>query len=68
MAQTNVTAQALKEEGRNSSEPIPEWILARDGIKLIINDKGMEAEKLFLQYPNRLVMCAGYAFTLMMVR
>lgn len=56
-----------RHESEKNSDKLPEWIMARNGIKFVINDKGMEAEKLFLQYPNSLVMYAGYAFTLMMV-
>lgn len=68
MAPPNIAGQSThpKELERNK-EPIPEWILGREGIKMLINDRGTEAEKLFLQYPKSLVMYAGYAFALMMV-
>lgn len=68
MAHSSIAGQSVKsKEDENSSNPVPEWIMAREGIKLIINDKGPEAEKLFLEYPNSLVMYAGYAFAVMIV-
>ncbi|XP_074035957.1 tetratricopeptide repeat protein 39C isoform X1 [Leptinotarsa decemlineata] len=45
---------------------VPEWILAREGIKLIINNKSEEAEKIFLQHPENIVMFSGHSFGLMM--
>lgn len=44
-----------------------EWILARKGISLLINNNYEESQALFLQYPNSLVMYAGYSFTIFMV-
>lgn len=67
MANPSVSSTAGRVGTNVEEEPVPEWILAREGINFIINDNGVEAEKLFLKYPNSLVMYAGYAFTLMMV-
>ncbi|XP_030754326.1 tetratricopeptide repeat protein 39C-like isoform X1 [Sitophilus oryzae] len=44
----------------------PDWLLAKEGINLIINNNHAEAEALFLQYPNSLVMFAGYSFAVFM--
>ncbi|CAH1116013.1 unnamed protein product [Phaedon cochleariae] len=44
---------------------VPEWILAREGIKLIINNKIDQAEKLFSKYPESIVMLAGHSFAIM---
>lgn len=46
---------------------VPEWILAKQGINLIINNNSIEAKELFLQYPDSLVMFAGYSFAVFMV-
>ncbi|XP_045476540.1 tetratricopeptide repeat protein 39C-like [Harmonia axyridis] len=43
-----------------------EWLLAKDGLKLLINNKGKEAEDLFLKYPESLVMFSGYSFAVFM--
>lgn len=58
----------------NSSSPetqdknkVPEWILAKQGINLIINNNSTEAKKLFLQYPDSIVMFAGYSVAMFMV-
>lgn len=68
MAHSSIVGQSVtSEDCKARKDSIPEWILAKEGIKLIINDNGTEAEKLFLQYPNSLVMYAGYAFAVMMV-
>lgn len=68
MAHSSSVDQAVPhEESKKTGESMPEWITARVGIRMIINDKGTEAEKLFLQYPDSLIMYAGYAFAIMMV-
>lgn len=46
---------------------VPEWILAKQGINLIINNNTADAKKLFLQYPDSIVMFAGYSIALFMV-
>lgn len=56
-----------KNSERNNDTQVPEWILASNGIKLLINNRNAEAEELFLQYPDSLVMFAGYSFTIFMV-
>ncbi|KAF7270682.1 hypothetical protein GWI33_016353 [Rhynchophorus ferrugineus] len=44
----------------------PEWVMAREGINLIINNNHTDAEHLFLRYPDSLVMYAGYSFAVFM--
>lgn len=53
--------------GSAQMENVPEWVQAREGINLIVNDKVLEAKNLFSQHPDSVVMFAGYAFALMMV-
>lgn len=52
---------------RLSTDKEQEWILARKGISLLINNNYEESQALFLEYPNSLVMYAGYSFTIFMV-
>ncbi|VEN47481.1 unnamed protein product [Callosobruchus maculatus] len=59
---TDTTKKKCDVDGQN----VPEWALAREGIKLIINNNSADAEKLFLQYPDSLVMYSGYSFAVMM--
>lgn len=44
-----------------------DWILAKEGLKLLINNKTKEAEDLFMKYPESLVMYSGYSFAVFMV-
>ncbi|XP_019761941.1 tetratricopeptide repeat protein 39C isoform X3 [Dendroctonus ponderosae] len=53
-------------ENTSSDEESPEWILARQGINLLINNGYAESEALFCKFPNSLVMYAGYSFTVFM--
>nr|CAH7769322.1 unnamed protein product [Callosobruchus chinensis] len=66
MASTSDTSKKKCDVNGKSCQDVPEWALAREGIRLIINNNGAEAEKLFLQYPDSLVMCSGYSFAVMM--
>ncbi|KAL3272441.1 hypothetical protein HHI36_013921 [Cryptolaemus montrouzieri] len=43
-----------------------EWVLAKQGLKLLINNKAKEAEALFLQYPESLIMFSGYSYVVFM--
>ncbi|XP_044758290.1 tetratricopeptide repeat protein 39C-like [Coccinella septempunctata] len=54
-------ASASRENGGES-----EWILAKEGLKLLINNRGKEAEELFMKYPESLVMFSGYSFAVFM--
>ncbi|XP_066139860.1 tetratricopeptide repeat protein 39C-like [Euwallacea fornicatus] len=51
---------------KNQGTKEPEWITARGGINLLVNNNHTESEELFLQYPDSLVMYAGYSFTVFM--
>ncbi|XP_066253168.1 uncharacterized protein [Euwallacea similis] len=51
-------------KGQETKEP--EWITARGGINLLVNNNHMESEELFMQYPDSLIMYAGYSFTVFM--
>ncbi|CAH1984673.1 unnamed protein product [Acanthoscelides obtectus] len=48
------------------NDTLPHWALAREGIKLIINNNCAEAEQLFLEHPDSLAMYSGYSFAVMM--
>ncbi|KAJ8957402.1 hypothetical protein NQ318_004882 [Aromia moschata] len=54
------------ENAQKCENQVPEWILASQGIKLIINNNTEEAKKLFLRYPDSLIMFAGYSFAIFM--
>ncbi|KAJ8986120.1 hypothetical protein NQ317_005590 [Molorchus minor] len=59
-------ASVPEEDGSKRNGEVPEWILASRGIKLILNNNSEEAVQLFLQYPDSLVMFAGYSFAVFM--
>ena len=48
-------------------EEVPDWVLAKRGIKLLINNNAREAQELFSRYPDNITMCAGYSFAAFMV-
>ncbi|XP_063917509.1 tetratricopeptide repeat protein 39C-like isoform X2 [Zophobas morio] len=47
-------------------EEVPDWVLAKRGIKLLINNNAREAQELFSRYPDNITMCAGYSFAAFM--
>ncbi|XP_023310382.1 tetratricopeptide repeat protein 39C-like [Anoplophora glabripennis] len=61
----NVPENSGPSETDNKNK-VPEWILAKQGINLIINNNSTDAKNLFLQYPDSLVMFAGYSFAMFM--
>ncbi|CAG9773744.1 unnamed protein product [Ceutorhynchus assimilis] len=57
------SAPAISKEDASKG---PEWVLARQGIKLLINNEHAEAEAFFLKHPDSLLMYAGYSYVLFM--
>lgn len=51
-----------------NEENVPDWVLAKRGINLLINNNAKEAQELFSSYPESLPMCAGYSFAAFMVK
>jgi hypothetical protein len=65
-------ATAINEqEGRNvennEEKEVPDWMLAKRGLKMLINNNAKDAQELFTRYPDSLPMCAGYSFAAFMV-
>ncbi|XP_068915153.1 tetratricopeptide repeat protein 39C-like isoform X3 [Tenebrio molitor] len=64
-------ATAINEqEGRNvennEEKEVPDWMLAKRGLKMLINNNAKDAQELFTRYPDSLPMCAGYSFAAFM--
>jgi hypothetical protein len=53
-------------QGRNGKTD-HDWQLAREGIKLLLNNNISEAEKLFREKKDNVQMAAGYCFVTFMV-
>ncbi|KAG5881848.1 hypothetical protein JTB14_017906 [Gonioctena quinquepunctata] len=45
---------------------VPDWILAREGIKLVINGNCQEAEEIFSRNPDSIVIFAAHSFSVLM--
>lgn len=45
-----------------------EWVLARRGIQLVLNNQYNEAEKLFADRKDSIQLAAGHCFVVFMVR
>ncbi|CAH0563976.1 unnamed protein product [Brassicogethes aeneus] len=66
----NIVDNEDSDSDNNEPTPLrderPEWKIAADGIKMVVNNNSVDAEKLFLAYPDSLVMRSGYCFTVFM--
>lgn len=56
----------LSDEDKSSNEQVPDWVLAKKGIRMLINNNAKDAQDLFSQFPDSLPMCAGYSFATFM--
>lgn len=63
----NETVKENGESKKDNTDQVPDWVLAKRGIQLLINNKAKEAEELFCSHPDSLVMFSGYSFATFMV-
>ncbi|RZC32640.1 tetratricopeptide repeat protein 39C-like [Asbolus verrucosus] len=53
-------------ESNEENEQVPDWLSAKRGIRMLINNNAKEAQELFCRYPDSLTMFAGYSFATFM--
>lgn len=56
------------EEFQDARSEEEEWVLARRGIQLVLNNQYNEAEKLFADRKDSIQLAAGHCFVVFMVR
>lgn len=56
----------VPETSQEIDSTVPDYLLARNGIALLLNNRHSEAEQLFLQHSDSLTMFAGYSITCFM--
>lgn len=60
------TSNADGDDDQTFEKNVPFWLLAKKGIRLLINNNVIEAQQLFAKYPDNLLMLAGYSFAVFM--
>ena len=58
----------MQTTGGSNGKTEYDWLLAREGIQLLLNNKITEAEQLFGERKENVQMAAGYCFVTFMVR
>jgi hypothetical protein len=56
-----------EEEFEDASSEEPEWVLARRGIQMVLNNQYKDAEKLFANRKDSIQLAAGHCFVVFMV-
>ena len=59
--------QELEDEFTDALDSIDEWILARRGIQLVLNNKYTEAQSLFVNRSDSVQLAASHCFVVFMV-
>lgn len=60
--------QEFEDEFTDALDSIEDWILARRGIQLVLNNKYAEAQSLFVNRTDSIQLSASHCFVVFMVR